>query len=76
MATAGSGDVLSGVLAATCGWHNEDTTIATALAAFICGRAGELAEGEHGSISMIASDTVAAISKVIYELERTECDSV
>ncbi len=76
MATAGSGDVLSGVLAATCGWCNKDTTIATALAAFICGRAGEIAEEQYGSISMIASDTVSSIPKVILELERTECDSL
>lgn len=68
MATAGSGDVLSGILAAVCGYANADLAITSAVAAYINGAAGELASREYGDISMIASDTVAAIPKVIKEL--------
>lgn len=64
MATAGSGDVLSGILAAVHAYV-EDPLAATAAGAYINGRAGELAESRYGAISMIASDTVACIADVI-----------
>ncbi|MCR5339096.1 MAG: NAD(P)H-hydrate dehydratase [Lachnospiraceae bacterium] len=68
MATAGSGDVLSGVLSAVLSFGG-DCLLATAAGAYINGRAGELAQEEMGSVSMIASDTVAKIPKVIKQLE-------
>ncbi len=64
MATAGSGDVLSGIMAAVCSYV-DDKCIAAAAAAYINGAAGELAEEKHGAISMIAGDTVAEIGTVI-----------
>ena len=67
MATAGSGDVLSGILAATAAYIPSPLE-ATALAAYINGAAGELAESRNNPISMTASDTVAAISTVIFSL--------
>lgn len=103
MATAGSGDVLSGILAAICANHSqldfsgihlpqnpeEDSfgtfteqfpssssfpssrvsLYATALAAFINGRAGELAQEEMGETAMIASDTIRKIPEVLRQLE-------
>ncbi len=68
MATAGSGDVLSGVLSAVLA-YGEDLLLATAAGAFINGRAGELAQEQMGSVSMIASDTVANLPAVIHKLE-------
>jgi NAD(P)H-hydrate epimerase len=76
MATAGSGDVLSGILSAVCSFMPElisyvnnknipDHTLATAIAAFINGKAGELAQQKTNSISMIAGDTVSCIPEVI-----------
>lgn len=122
MATAGSGDVLSGILAATCAYipdiqtcaytpdgqglkplthdaflkvHNTAVNlrsdgmsgisetaeslsdpvrklsnsskllIATAIGAYINGKAGELAQKKTNSVSMIASDTVSCINEVI-----------
>ena len=64
MATAGSGDVLSGILAATSAYVSEPLE-ATALAAYVNGSAGEIAESKTNPISMIASDTVAAIPEAI-----------
>ena len=67
MATAGSGDVLSGILAATCAYI-PDLMDAVAAGAYINGRAGELAQRENGAVSMIASDTVSHIPDVIKAL--------
>lgn len=64
MATAGSGDVLSGILAATAAYI-PSALEATALAAYINGAAGELAESKTNPISMTAGDTAQAISEVI-----------
>ncbi len=67
MATAGSGDVLSGILAATAAYVPSPLE-ATALAAYINGAAGELAESRTNPISMTAGDTVSAISEIITEI--------
>ena len=80
MATAGSGDVLSGIIASLFSITEEaptstssmspchDRCAITTFSAYINGAAGELASIEYGDISMIASDTIAAIPKVIKEL--------
>ncbi|MGM9642458.1 MAG: NAD(P)H-hydrate dehydratase [Eubacteriales bacterium] len=67
MATAGSGDVLSGILAATAAYI-PDALEAAALAAYIGGASGELAEARSNPVSMCASDTVAAIADVIGDI--------
>ncbi len=76
MATAGSGDVLSGILAAVVSYvmGNNDTKtkndvcLATAVAAYINGAAGEAAEEKFGSISMVASDTIEAIPYIMSKI--------
>ncbi|NCB03131.1 MAG: NAD(P)H-hydrate dehydratase, partial [Spirochaetia bacterium] len=65
MAKAGSGDVLSGVIAAICSYNEDNLLLATAVSAFITGYAGEIAEIKSSSISMLASDTVANIKDAI-----------
>ena len=64
MATAGSGDVLSGILAAVLGYA-ADPLLGTAAAAWINGKAGEAAQRKYGSISMVAGDTVASIPEAV-----------
>ena len=64
MATAGSGDVLSGVIAALCG-YNSDLLLAAAAGAYTAGLAGELAEEETGAISMTAGDTANHLAAAI-----------
>lgn len=65
MATGGSGDVLSGIMAATCAVRPDDLLIAAAGACYINGKAGELAAEEIGETSMLASDTAAHIRYVL-----------
>ena len=67
MATAGSGDVLSGILSAIC-VNADDLTQRTVAGAFINGKAGELAQDMSSDISMTASDTAACIAKAISEI--------
>lgn len=64
MATAGSGDVLSGILTGLLGYMDYDVeTVATG--AFINGMAGELAADRFTEIAMTAGDTVSMIPEVI-----------
>ncbi len=65
MATAGSGDVLSGILAAVLANNQGDLLLGTAAGAYINGAAGELAQERNGQISMIASDTALAVRDAI-----------
>ena len=69
MATAGSGDVLSGILGGLLSW-NEYNLIIVGLAAFINGLAGEEAEKEFGSISMMATDTINKIPIAIKKMQK------
>ena len=64
MATAGSGDVLSGVLAGMLGWA-PCTPLTVACGAYLAGLAGELAQAEKGDIAMTASDTAAKLPEAI-----------
>lgn len=67
MGTAGSGDVLSGILAGLLGYASANAKT-VACGAYIAGRAGELAEQSVNPISMVASDTVAHIAHAIGEM--------
>ena len=71
MATAGSGDVLSGILAAVCA-GDAPLPQTVAAGAWINGRAGELAQAEEGPVSMTAGDTVRAIPRAVREITESE----
>ena len=68
MATAGSGDVLTGVITGLLGYHFEDISKTVAMASFICGYAGNMACEEYGEIGMLSSDTAKYVSIAIKEL--------
>ncbi|MBQ1466309.1 MAG: NAD(P)H-hydrate dehydratase [Eubacteriaceae bacterium] len=68
MATAGSGDVLSGILTALLGYLGERTAEAAAAAAYINGRAGMIAQSRSNAVSMSASDTAWAVKDAITEI--------
>jgi ADP-dependent NAD(P)H-hydrate dehydratase / NAD(P)H-hydrate epimerase len=67
MATGGTGDVLAGMLAA---WLAQllDAEAACRLAVYVHGAAGELADADHGEVSMTATDLVHHISDAVLEL--------
>ena len=72
MATAGSGDVLAGVLAGLCGYAPV-SPLMVACGAYVAGRAGEIAQEKVNPVSMLASDTVAHIGEAVSEiLKETE----
>lgn len=60
MATAGSGDVLTGVITALVG-QGQDRFEATVLGVHLHGLAGDIAAGRHGQISMMATDILDAL---------------
>lgn len=69
MATAGSGDVLSGILTGLMGYCEPDE-LSVSCAAYIAGLAGEFAQEEMGDICMTSSDTVKFIPRAVKELRK------
>lgn len=68
LATAGTGDVLTGVIAALLG-QRVAATRAAALGAYVHGRAGDLAAASKGRVGMIAGDVTEHLPGVFVELE-------
>src|SRR5207237_473621 len=68
MATAGMGDVLTGVLAALIA-QGLAPLEAAALAAHVHGAAGDLVAAERGTLGMVAGDVVEAMPRALQALE-------
>lgn len=64
LATAGSGDVLTGIIAGLLSYSVEPT-LAAAMGVFIHGRVGERAGKELGEASVIATDLINFIGEII-----------
>ena len=64
MATAGSGDVLSGILVGLLGYNEANVKI-IASGSYLAGVAGELAQEKYTDISMKASDTIEMLPEAI-----------
>ena len=60
MATAGSGDVLTGVIASLIG-QGHDPFEASVLGVYVHGRAGDFAAEQFGHVSMVASDILDSL---------------
>lgn len=71
MATAGSGDVLTGVITALIG-QGYDTLRASILGVYLHGRAGDLAAAELSYESVIAGDIAKNTGAAILDLFKTE----
>jgi NAD(P)H-hydrate epimerase len=69
MATAGAGDVLTGVIAALCG-QGLAPFDAAVLGVYVHGRAGDMATSAIGQISLIATDIVDNLKNAFREAEK------
>jgi hydroxyethylthiazole kinase-like uncharacterized protein yjeF len=67
MATGGTGDLLTGMLAA---WFAQllDAEAACKLAVYLHGTAGDLAEADEGEVALIATDLAARLGDAVLEL--------
>ena len=68
MATAGSGDVLTGLIAGLLAQSPTDALGATIAGVYLHGLAGDLAAAKLGMRSMIASDIIANLSEAILQV--------
>jgi NAD(P)H-hydrate epimerase len=68
LATAGSGDILSGMIASFLG-QNYELDQAVIFACYLHGLAGEFASEEFGEESVIASDIINYISKAMFHVK-------
>ncbi len=68
MATAGSGDVLAGVIAALVGQHNMPAQAAIN-GVYVHGSSGDLARDQIGEMGMLASDIMKRIPIVLQKLQ-------
>ncbi|MBQ3291298.1 MAG: NAD(P)H-hydrate dehydratase [Mogibacterium sp.] len=71
MSTAGSGDVLSGILSALC-VNRQDIVKCVAAGAYINGAAGELAQSMRSEVTMTSLDTANCVAAVIERIIRNE----
>lgn len=69
MATAGSGDVLTGVIAALIG-HGLDPFAAARLGVYLHGLAGDLARDVVGEVSLVAADLIDYLPRAIQQYQR------
>ncbi len=67
MATGGTGDLLTGMIAA---WFGQllDAEAACKLAVYLHGTAGDLAEADEGEVALVASDVAARLGDAVLEL--------
>jgi NAD(P)H-hydrate epimerase len=67
MATAGAGDVLTGVIAA---WHAQllDGEAAARLGVYLHGLAGDLAEADEGEVGLVAGDIADRLGDAVLDL--------
>ena len=67
MATGGTGDLLTGMIAA---WFAQllDAEAACKLAVYLHGSAGDLAEADEGDVALVATDVAARLGDAVLEL--------
>lgn len=70
MATGGTGDVLTGLIAALIGQDIMGVFDAAVLAAWVHGRAGDLAAGAVGQTALCATDVLSHLPAALREVER------
>jgi hydroxyethylthiazole kinase-like uncharacterized protein yjeF len=76
MATGGTGDVLTGMVAGRIAQHPNDIFSATVLAVYLHGLAGDLAAAELGEQSLVATDLVRFLPAAIANMRNAGADEV
>jgi hydroxyethylthiazole kinase-like uncharacterized protein yjeF len=70
MATGGTGDILTGIVAGLIAQHPQHTLEATALAVYLHGLAGDLASESIGENSLVATDLVRFLPQAFAQLRK------
>jgi NAD(P)H-hydrate epimerase len=76
MATGGTGDILTGMVAGLIAQHPQHALEATALAVYLHGLAGDLASESLGENCMVATDLVRFLPMAFAEMRNRKSDKI
>jgi len=76
MATGGTGDILTGMVAGLIAQHPQHALEATALAVYLHGLAGDVASESVGESSMVATDLVRFLPQAFAQMRNWKSDEV
>jgi NAD(P)H-hydrate epimerase len=76
MATGGTGDILTGMIAGLIAQHPEQALQATALAVYLHGLAGDLAAASVGENSLVATDLVRFLPQAFAEMRDRNSEEI
>ncbi|MFI5118463.1 MAG: NAD(P)H-hydrate dehydratase, partial [Terriglobales bacterium] len=76
MATGGTGDVLTGMVAGLIAQHPKHALEATALAVYLHGLAGDLASASVGENSLVATDLVRFLPQAFAETQNQKSEEI
>jgi NAD(P)H-hydrate epimerase len=76
MATGGTGDVLTGMVAGLLAQHPQRSLAATALAVYLHGLAGDLAAESVGENSLVATDAVRFLPHAFAEMRKQKSEEI
>jgi len=76
MATGGTGDILTGIVAGLIAQHPQHALEATALAVYLHGLAGDLASASVGESSLVATDLVRFLPQAFAEMRNRKSEEI
>ncbi len=76
MATGGTGDILTGMVAGLIAQHPQDALEATTLAVYLHGLAGDLARDSVGENSLVATDLVRFLPQAFAEIRKQKSEEI
>ncbi len=76
MATGGTGDILTGMVAGLIAQHPQHALAATALAVYLHGLAGDLASESVGESSLVATDLVRFLPQAFAEMRNRKSEEI
>jgi NAD(P)H-hydrate epimerase len=76
MATGGTGDILTGMVAGLIAQHPQHALEATALAVYLHGLAGDLASASVGESSLVATDLVRFLPQAFVEMRNRKSEEI